>query len=84
MCLAVPGEIVSVSGNDELMRTARVSFGGVIREVSLACVPEAAVGDYALVHAGMAISLVDPEEAQRTLEYIDEITRDAGPKGNDP
>ena len=58
MCLAVPGKILSIEGED-FARSARVSFGGIVKEVSLAYVPEAAVGDYAIVHVGFAISLVD-------------------------
>ena len=75
MCLAVPGKIVSVSRNEvggaeeSLSRTGRVSFGGVVKEVSLAYVPEAEVGDYVIVHVGFAISVVDEEEAARSLEY---------------
>ncbi len=69
MCLAVPGKIISIQGVD-LARTARVSFGGIVKEVSLAYIPEAKVGEYAIVHVGFAISLVDEEEALRSLEYL--------------
>lgn len=69
MCLAVPGKILSTQGED-LARTARVSFGGIVKQVSLAYVPEAKVGDYAVVHVGFAISLVDEQEALRTFEYL--------------
>jgi len=69
MCLAVPGKILSVQGED-FARTARISFGGIVKEVSLAYVPEAQVGDYAIVHVGFAISLIDEAEALRTLEYL--------------
>ena len=70
MCLAVPGKILSVAGDDPLGRVGRVSFGGVVKEVSLACVPEAKIGDYVIVHVGLAISTVDEEEANRTWEYF--------------
>ena len=70
MCLAVPGKVLSVSGDDPLVRAARVSFNGVIKEVSLACAPEAQVGDYVLVHVGVAISVVDPQEAAETFAYL--------------
>jgi hydrogenase expression/formation protein HypC len=70
MCLAVPGKIVSISGNDPLMRTGRVSFGGAIVEVNLAYVPEAKVGDYAIVHVGFALSTVDEAEAELTLQEL--------------
>jgi hydrogenase expression/formation protein HypC len=69
MCLAVPGMIESVEGA-EFARTGKVNFGGVVREVNLACVPEAGVGDYVVVHVGVAISKVDKEEAEQVLEYL--------------
>jgi hydrogenase expression/formation protein HypC len=72
MCLAVPGKIVSVQGED-FARSARVSFGGIVREVSLAYVPEATVGDYVIVHVGFAISLLDEAEAMRTFEYLKQM-----------
>ena len=73
MCLAVPGKLLSVEGEDPLVRTGKVSFGGILKEVNLTCVPEAKVGDYLIVHAGLAISILDEEEAARTLEYLQEI-----------
>jgi hydrogenase expression/formation protein HypC len=72
MCLAVPGRIVETeerNGN----RTARVQFGGIIREAYLNFVPEAAVGDYVMVHVGFAISKVDAEEAQRTYRLLENL-----------
>lgn len=72
MCLAVPGKILSIEG-DDFTRTARVSFGGIVKEVSLAYVPEAAVGDYAIVHVGFAISLLDEQEALRTFDYLKQM-----------
>ena len=74
MCLAIPGQIKSITVQlDETFRMARVSFGGIIKEVSLAMVPESQIGDYVLVHVGVAISLIDEEEAQKTFEYIKAI-----------
>ena len=70
MCLAVPGELLAVEGDDPLFRRGRVAFGAVVKEVSLACLPQAQVGQYVLVHAGIAISLIDPVEARRTLELF--------------
>lgn len=72
MCLGVPGEIVKTSDN-ALMRMGKVDFGGVTREVSLAYVPEAQVGDYVIVHAGFAISQIDETEADETLRLLTEI-----------
>ena len=71
MCLAVPGKILSISGSDPLSTVGRVSFGGIIKEVNLAYVPEAQVGDYVIVHVGFAISVLDEAEAQRVFEYLD-------------
>ena len=73
MCLAVPGKIESISGDDPLMRMGRVNFGGVVKEINLAYVPEAEVGHYVIVHVGFAISVVDEAEAQETLEYLRQI-----------
>jgi hydrogenase expression/formation protein HypC len=70
MCLAVPGKLLSISGEDLTTRMGVVSFGGARKEASLAFVPEAAIGDYVLVHAGFAISIVDADEAAQTLEYF--------------
>ena len=62
MCLAVPGELVSINEHpDPLWRTGDVSFGGVLRQVSLACVPEAQIGDQLLVHVGVALTVLEPE-----------------------
>jgi hydrogenase expression/formation protein HypC len=77
MCLAVPGRILEISGDDPLTRMARVSFAGVVKEASLAYTPEARPGDYVLVHAGFALNTVDEEEAQRTLELIRELGEQA-------
>ena len=73
MCLAVPGRITSVTDDLPLMRRARVEFGGILKEISLAFVPDAAVGDYVLVHVGFAISKINEEEASRVFEYLREI-----------
>ncbi len=72
MCLAVPGKVISVSGADEV-RTGRVSFGGVVKEVNLAYVPEAKIGDYVMVHVGFAISVVDEAEAAQVFEYLKQM-----------
>ena len=70
MCLAVPGKILEINGEDPYFRTGRVSFGGIIKQVSLACVPEARVYDYVLVHVGMALSVVDEKEAAEVFTYL--------------
>jgi len=73
MCLAIPGRILSITGDDPLMRTGRVSFGGIVKEVSLAYTPEAGVGDYVIVHVGFAISTLDQTEARRVFDYLREM-----------
>lgn len=73
MCLAIPGKVLSVSGDDPLIRMGKVSFGGIVKEVSLAYVPEARVDDYVLVHVGFAINVVDEAEAHKVFEYLREI-----------
>ncbi len=78
MCLAVPGKILSIAGEDTLMRTGKVSFGGVTREVNLAYVPEARVGQYVIVHAGFALNLLDESEAQEIFDLLREMERKAG------
>ncbi|HHN94104.1 MAG TPA: HypC/HybG/HupF family hydrogenase formation chaperone [Anaerolineae bacterium] len=69
MCLGIPGRIVETDDNG-LMRMGKVDFGGVTREVCLAYVPEAQVGDYVIVHVGFAISTIDETEAQETLDLM--------------
>ena len=75
MCLAIPGKILSItnSKNDEIFRQGKISFGGIVKEVNLCMVPHAVVGDYVLVHVGVAISKIDEEEAQKTFEYLYQI-----------
>jgi len=72
MCLAVPGQIVEIMGTYE-MRTARVDFSGIVRPVCLAYVPEAAVGDYVLVHVGFALSRIDEATARETWAILAEM-----------
>jgi hydrogenase expression/formation protein HypC len=77
MCLAIPGNIESITGDDPLTRTGKVNFGGIVKEVSLAFVPGAVVGDWVIVHAGFAINIIDAEEADRVFDYLDEIAESA-------
>ncbi len=71
MCLAVPGRVISIEGDDPLTRQGRVDFGGVIKSVNLAYVPEVKPDDYVLVHVGFAITVVDPREAERVFDYLE-------------
>ena len=78
MCLAIPGKIISINDEiDDLFRIAKVNFNGIVKEVNLAMVPEAKIGDYVMVHVGSAISIIDEEEAKYTMEILikmDELT----------
>ncbi|HET9824775.1 MAG TPA: HypC/HybG/HupF family hydrogenase formation chaperone [Chitinophagaceae bacterium] len=75
MCLAIPGKILSITNaaGDEIFRQGKVSFGGIVKDVNLSMVPGAVIGDYVLVHVGVAISKIDEEEAQKTFEYLHEM-----------
>lgn len=74
MCLAIPAKIISVSENDDaLQRMARVDFSGVIKDISLAYLPDAKVNDYVIVHAGLALSILDEDEARITLAAFAEM-----------
>lgn len=73
MCLAVPGQVISITGDQSLMRRGKVSFGGVIKEVSLAYVPDVQVGNYVIVHVGFALSILDEEAAQKSLAEFKEM-----------
>ncbi|MFD0836508.1 HypC/HybG/HupF family hydrogenase formation chaperone [Mariniflexile aquimaris] len=74
MCLSIPGKLIEITAQlDEIFRTGKVSFDGVVKEVSLTLVPEAKVGDYVMVHVGAAISIVDEEEAKKTFELLKQL-----------
>ena len=73
MCLAVPGKIISIDDADSVFRSGRVNFGGIVKQINLAYVPEAGIGDYVLVHVGFAISTIDEAEAKQVFEYLREI-----------
>lgn len=73
MCLAVPGRILSIDGDDPLLRAGRVDFAGIVKRVNLSYVPEAHVGDYVLVHVGFAISTVDEAEARQVFSYLSQM-----------
>ena len=72
MCLAIPGKVIETFVADG-MKAAKVSFGGMVKQVCLEYTPEAAIGDYVLVHVGFALSRIDEEEAQRTYKVLEEL-----------
>jgi len=73
MCLAIPGKVLSISGDDDLTRMGRIDFSGVVKQASLAYVPEVVIGDYVIVHVGFALSKVDEAEAQKVFEYLKQM-----------
>jgi len=84
MCLAIPGKIESISGDDPLARMGKVNFGGILKDACLAYVPEAQVGDYVIVHVGFALSRLDEDEASKVFEYLKKMEelgelKEAGP-----
>lgn len=71
MCLSIPGKLIEITSQlDEIFRVGKVSFDGIIKEVSLTLVPEANIGDYVLVHVGAAISTIDEQEAKKTFDIL--------------
>ncbi len=83
MCLAVPGKIIEIYEKQEL-KMAKVDFSGVTREACIEHVPEAKIGDYAIIHVGFAISLLSEEEAQDSIDLIREIIEAGELEGEDP
>jgi len=74
MCLSIPGKLIEITAElDETFRTGKVSFDGVVKEVSLTLVPEAKIGDFVLVHVGAAIGIIDEEEAKKTFELLQQL-----------
>ena len=74
MCLAVPGQIISLSDDtDPFARTGRINFSGIIKDISLAYVPEAKINDYVIVHAGFALSVLDEAEALASLQAFQDL-----------
>lgn len=70
MCLAIPGKIESIVNDDPLLRSGKVNFGGILKDVNLAYVPDAKIGDYVIVHVGFALSTVDEAEAHQVFDYL--------------
>ncbi|HEY8782240.1 MAG TPA: HypC/HybG/HupF family hydrogenase formation chaperone [Mucilaginibacter sp.] len=74
MCLAIPGKIIEITAQlDDVFRTAKVSFGGIQKEINLCMVPEAQLGDYVLVHVGVAISKINEDEAIKVFSYLKDM-----------
>lgn len=74
MCLGIPGKIITITpSEDAIFRKGKVSFGGILKDVNLSMVPEATINDYVLVHVGLAISVINEEEAAKTLLYLQQM-----------
>ncbi|NNE45921.1 MAG: HypC/HybG/HupF family hydrogenase formation chaperone [Rhodothermales bacterium] len=82
MCLAIPGKLVDVF-DDHGLKMGRVDYAGTVNTACLEYVPEASAGEYVLVHAGFAISILDEQEAQKTLDLWDEMVEAAASEGMD-
>ena len=80
MCLAIPGKLLDTQGDDPLLRSGRVSFGGAVKEINLAFVPEAKPDDYVLVHVGFAIGVIDEEEAQQVFKALEQLEEPTAPE----
>ncbi|CAJ0780172.1 HypC/HybG/HupF family hydrogenase formation chaperone [Ralstonia chuxiongensis] len=79
MCLAVPGQIVSIDDDGSLTRQGRVDFAGIVKQVNLAYAPHASIGDYVLVHAGFAIAVIDEVQARETLVWLAQLDMEVCP-----
>ena len=73
MCLAIPGRILSITGDDPLVRVGRIDFGGVVKEINLVYTPEAQPGEYVLTHVGFAMAVIDEAEAGRIFAALREV-----------
>ena len=79
MCLAVPGKVLSVYRNPSSLTVGTVSFGGITKDVCLACVPDVEIGDHVLVHAGFAIGKIDEREAEEVFRLLEKIAETPEP-----
>jgi hydrogenase expression/formation protein HypC len=79
MCLAIPGRVIEIEGDDPAFLRGRVDFGGIRKEVCFAYTPEVQPGNYVLVHVGFAIEIIDEMEAERNLRTFDEVMRELEP-----
>ncbi|MCX5795104.1 MAG: HypC/HybG/HupF family hydrogenase formation chaperone [Elusimicrobia bacterium] len=73
MCLGIPGKVVSIAAEAGGLSTGRIDFNGIVKDACLAYVPEAKIGDYVIIHAGFAISVIDEAEAAETFRYLEEL-----------
>ena len=83
MCLAIPGEVLSIQGDDPAFLSGKVDFGGVRKEINFAYTPGVQIGDYVLVHVGFALQVIDKEEAERNRRTFEEILGEVGGETKD-
>jgi hydrogenase expression/formation protein HypC len=76
MCLGVPGKVIEWIDQDPIFGRAIIEFGSVRRECQMACTPDAKIGEYVIVHAGIAIAIIDAKEAERTLQDLSDIANE--------
>jgi hydrogenase expression/formation protein HypC len=81
MCLAIPGEVLSIQGDDPAFLSGKVDFGGVRKEINFACTPDVRIGDYVLVHVGFALQVIDKQEAERNRRTLEEILQETHSEG---
>ena len=74
MCLGIPGRVASIAAESAGVTMGTVDFGGITKEICLACVPEVEVGEHVIVHAGFAISKIDEQEAGEVFRMLEEIS----------
>ena len=82
MCLAVPGKVIEIVETD-LGLSGKVSFGGAVRDINLSCVPEVKVGEYVIVHVGLALSVIDEDEANKIFKHVKESEEILGIKNSE-
>lgn len=73
MCLAIPGKVIEVAADDNGVLMGKTNFGGVVKQICLSYLPEVQVGDYVLVHVGVAIGKVDEQQAARTYSALEKL-----------
>ena len=78
MCLAIPGKVLEIEGDDPAFLRGKVDFGGIRKEISFAYTPDVKPGNYVLVHVGFALQILDEEEARRSLQTLDELFQELG------
>jgi hydrogenase expression/formation protein HypC len=77
MCLGIPGQVVELLNSDSLMSEAIVNFGGLKKKVNVSCISELKIGEYVVVHAGVAIQKMNESEAAKLIDLLNELKEDS-------